>query len=347
MGDIYCGRSAFRYFRVPPQVLMTLPDLSMARDRASRMALHSESAFAEIFGARAHRLVFDRASRTCADRLASHLWTGELPAGAIWQDVPVIGDVTSPLFTLFLLARECSTAELVMAMHETCGEFAIYQPSSAAAKEAANNEGLYGWRRVIDVDGKQTSIWRRPPLVTLDELRSFADSVIELQWGKSFRAAVDLVQGVTLSPFEVEAAMLLGLPRRYGGYGFSLETNLPIRLSGRGRALAQRNHCVADIYIENPKNGNALDIECQGRAIHASLGAAASDADRTTAVEAEGIDVALLSYKQLEDPKRFQLFCEFVAKKLGIRLRPKTLAQQKAEVNLRAMVLSDWAKLCS
>ncbi len=347
MGDIYSGKSAFRYYRVPPQVLMALPDLSIARDRATRTSLHLEPAFAEIFGGSAHRLVFDRASRTCADRLTSHLWTGELPVGAIWEDVPVIGDVTSPLFTLFLLARECSVIELAMAMHEMCGEFAIYQPVSEAAKEAADVESLYGWRRVIDVDGKQTPIWRRPPLVTPDELRDFVTSVTELKWGKSFQAAVDLMQGVTLSPFEVEAAMLLGLPRRYGGYGFAVETNWPIRLSGRGKTLAQRSHCVADIYIENPKNGRAVDIECQGKAIHASLGAAASDADRTTAVEAEGIDVALLSYKQLEDPRRFQLFCEFIAKKLGIRMRTKTLAQQKAEINLRAIVISDWEKLCS
>lgn len=134
--NIFCSESAFAYFRTPPQVLAALPELPIARDRTTRANLHKEPAFEEIFGVKAHRLVLDQGARPATKSFKTHIWPGDLPSDAIW-DVPVIDKVTSPLFTLLLLARGHDVLELAIAMHEMCGKFCVYEPTGECAKKAA------------------------------------------------------------------------------------------------------------------------------------------------------------------------------------------------------------------
>ena len=344
MEDAFCGATAFRYYRTPPQVLLQYPCLPASVDRATRIVLHEHPLVEDVLGLPLNRLVFTQNERTNAQLLLSHLWTGELPAGAIIEE-PVIGTVTSPLFTLFTLARAFEPIELALAMHEMCGEFAVFEPPREL--ESAIAPSLYGWQRVRDGSGNLTSLWMRPAPVQLEELIPFGESLRGRRGYRTFLAAAKMVQGVTRSPYEVQAAMLLGLPRRSGGYGFNVQTNKTIPLSKASKKLAQRDYCVADIYIESAATGRAIDIECQGAAIHSSLGASASDADRTTALQAEGVSVALLSYAQLVDPARMRLFCEYVARELREKLVPKTDRMEAAEQDLRRKILRDWRSVCS
>lgn len=345
MDTIYCAQSAFKFFRTPPQVLALLPEIPIARDRGTRMGLRHNAMVQNALGLPMHTLVFEDSQRTNAKFTKQHLWTKELPAEALIEDTPV-GTVTSPLFTLFTMATSVDAAELAMAMHELCGEFAVYEPSREVEEALGQAPGLHGWRRVVDDAGNPTSLWQRPALVQPHEIAAYADRMAGYRGCKTFRQAAQMVLGATLSPFEVQAAMLLGLPRRLGGYGFSVQTNKAIPLTGAARKLAGRDYCVADIYIESKDAKLAVDVECQGAAVHSSLGAAASDADRTCALESMGIEVVLLSYAQMFDPERFGIVADLIARKLKEPLAPKTERMDAAEKALRRQLFIDWRGLC-
>ena len=345
MDPIYCAQSAFKYYRTPPQVLALLPEIPVARDRGTRMGLRKNPTVINTLGLPMHTLVFDGSQRTNAKFTTTHLWTRELPPEALREGTPV-GTVTSPLFTLFTMATSVDAPELAMAMHEFCGEFTVYEPSDEVESALDQAPALGGWRRVVGDHGEPTSLWQRSALIEPRELAAFGERMAGYRGCRTFQKAAGMVLGATRSPFEVQAAMLLGIPRALGGHGFSVQTNKVIALTAEAKMLAGRDYCVADIYIESVNGRLAVDVECQGAAVHSSLGAATSDADRTCALESMGIDVVLLSYAQVQDAARLDLVADLIARKLGEPAAPKTERMVEAEKALRRALFIDWRGLC-
>ena len=78
------------------------------------------------------------------------------------------------------MAPSLSRTQLLMAMYELCGEFAVFRPSDRAERilQEAYQQGMIplgaGWARVKDTRGRKTSLWRRDPLVEKHELEQFA-----------------------------------------------------------------------------------------------------------------------------------------------------------------------------
>lgn len=307
-----------------------------------RMSLRDRPLVSNVLGYPIDTLVLEPTSRTGASLYNPTLWTGELPQGAVIE-VEGIGEVTSPELTLFTMARAIPVLELTLAMYEFCGEFSVYKPSEEIESELAN--APYGWRRVASARGKGTNLWMRSPLTTIERIRAFADKMNGRRGIRAFSDAAALVSGVVRSPMEAQAALLLSAPRSLGGYGLEVQTNRTIRLSPAARKLAQRDYCIADLYLESPDGTRAVDVECQGAVIHAGETASESDADRTTALESMGLDVVLLSYGQMANRQRFALAVDLIAQKLGIRLRTKTTRMLNAELDLRRRIMIDWATI--
>ena len=345
METIFCAQSAFCFYRTPPQVLSMCPTIETPGSQAERIAFATLPSVLTIFGAPLHLLIFNRNQHTSASNIKRHLWNSELPRNAL-VDVPGIGTLTSPAFTLFLLAREVDAIELAMAMYEFCGEFSIYEPSPEIEDALKSTSGLQGWTRVIEDSGKPSSLWMRPPLTTREELEKLSSQLKGTRGCRTFDKALGMLFGVTRSPFEAQTAMLLGTSRSMGGYGLLVETNKTIPLTTSAKRLGQRSYCVADLYVESPDGTRCADVECQGKAVHSSLGAAGSDADRTTAIESMGIDVVLVSYSQITSTERLRLVVELISEKLGMRFRPKTARQAEAETFLRSHLFIDWRTIC-
>lgn len=339
MEMIVAGTSAFRLYRTPPQALITMPRLPVSEDRGTRMSLHAHPLVKHVFGYPIDTLVPEHSHRTGADLYNPISWTGELPKESLIE-VDGAGKLTSPEFTLFTMARSVPMLELALAMYEFCGEFSVYAPSEEV--EAALAYAPRGWRRVNDSRGRGTNLWMRPPLTTVERIRSFADSVGGRRGIRAFNTAAGLVCGVVRPPMEAQAALLLSAPRPMGGYGLEVQTNRIIRLTPEARKLAQRDYCIADLYLESPDGTKVIDIECQGAAVHAGELASESDADRTTALEAMGLDVLLLSYGQMASQQRFALSVDLAAQKLSVELKRKTERMLNAECDLRRRIMIDW-----
>lgn len=123
------------------------------------------------------------------------------------------------------------------------------------------------------------------------------------------------------SPFEVEAYLLLALPRSLGGEGFcGIELNVEVMLSKSARAIVGKSRVYIELLLSSPDGRRQVAIECQGKASHGRAGDGLRDADRMTALQAMGYDVLLLTHRQISD-------------------------EQRAETLLRSELFVDWTKL--
>ena len=353
MEDLICGASAFRLYRVPPAILALYPPLpNLAGDRHRRM-LRCHPLVEEVLGDPVHLLVEKRSCFTGADHIDQHLMTRSLPLGSSIDIEELELSVTSPIATLFTIARSVSLPHLIMAMYEFCGSFTLYRPSSSAEKAWSELERvgslaqLGGWRRVTSASGAPSDLWMRPPLLQINELEDFAQSVHGMRYAKRFEDALSLVAGITASPFETQAAMLLTLPRILGGEGFTgFECNYHLRLTKAAQRIANKEYVVIDLFHEGDEEGHPpLAIECQGKLVHDGVDPGISDANRMAALQTMGIDVLPLSYRQIADPINFDLVVKLIAKKTGSRLLQKSKRLIDKQDKLRREIFIDWLTL--
>ena len=331
---------------------MLCPPLPSLEPGRKRQDLRSHPLASEVLGAPLHVLSRSKSSRPRSASLHPHLLTGDIPFGAI-QTTPLGVDATSPLLTLFHMARHIPETHLIMALYEFCGWFTVFKPTpriEALLREADRSsltDSSFGWRRAKNAAGTPSDLWQRPPLIDLDELADFAETMSGKRGGAAFLRAAQQVTGITASPFEAQASMLLSLPRSRGGEGLrGLVNNQRIALSREATRLSGKTTCYADILFEGGSSA-PLIVECQGKSAHANAAAVMSDSDRTTALQHMGYDVILLTYSQIAQQSQFRIVKKLIASKLGISLRDKTPRLEKAETELRRDLFIDWNTLGS
>lgn len=352
MSFLACGPTAFQYYRIPPQILGLYPAI-LPPEHDHRLVHYSKQpVFDDLLGKPVWRFVSTRGARFNGKLFHSRLLTQEPPPGSFRQTEHGF-DVTSPEFTLLSLATHVSPNQLLMACYELCGSFAVFKPSKRAQQQLDEAISLqliapsYGWERVKDVNGNDTNLWKRTPLLNAADIAAFAKQAAGMRGVKQLRWAAERMTGQTASPFEVQASMLISLPRVEGGLGMSIANNVRIPLSEAARSLYTRSCCYADILIESNTDSMGVILECQGRSAHGSEPASISDAERTTALTSMGYDVIQITYDQIKDKKSFEYLAELIHKKAGLPYTPKTKQEADAEDTLRRELLVDWDELFS
>ena len=352
MDEVFCGLSALRHVRVPPAIKAAYPPVSLHGYGYGGAWSAEDHFIVDNIGFPLHLLAASRAGRTGARGIKWHLVSGDLPFGSIIEDEDLDVRTTSPLMTLFTLGSQISDAHLLMAMYEFCGRFALFRPASHIEERLEREVpqpslgAPGGWVCVCDVSGRPSDMWKRPPLIEVHELRQFAREVEHLRGGKRFARLVAKVAGVTASPFEVQTSMLLGLSRAQGGEGLDgFSNNHEIRLTHGAQRIAGKGRVYADLYFEGAEGGPPLVIECQGGMVHGGEAAVLSDADRTAALQAMGIDVLALTYKQIADRDNFNRIARLIAAKLGRPYREKSARLRAKEAELRRELFIDWLTL--
>lgn len=263
----------------------------------------------------------------------------------------LFGDIgiTSPAFTLLELAARANDVQTLMMASELCGSFAVYSPPSlireALEKLLPDDQNpkrripvVGGWRPFVDSKGHLSSLWQRPPLVHPRELATLADRSDSRRGASRMKLASELVKESAASPFEVQTALLLGLPYRNGGQSLDgFVCNKKIDLTHRATLLAEKRHCYCDLYWEE-----GLDLECQSTLVHQNAESYLSDSERALALESMGIKVLPITFDQISSRERFDAASQLIAKTLGLKLPKKTTREQSQELELRRQVLIDW-----
>lgn len=291
-------------------------------------------------------LVANPAKRHSSSILRTHLSSNDQPPGATTA-IDEYVHVTNPPHTLLQLAGRVSLAKTIMLATELCGSFTIFKaplPIKTALNKIARTRTfpkIGGWQPCLDSAGNLTDLWSRPALATPQKLLSVSCEASPRKGCKRLQVAANLTVSGAASPFEARTGILLGLPRNRGGEGhIGFSFNKKINLTDKARALAQRHHCICDLYWNE-----GLDVECQSALVHDNVASFLSDSDRTTALKHMGIDVLPITYGQLKSEAQFTAFSETVARIRGKRYRQKTAQQIAAEHSLRAEVFTDWSSL--
>lgn len=273
-------------------------------------------------------------------------WKHDIAPGGL---VPVTDElsVASPAFALQQLAARASLARTIMLVSEVCGAFSVYHapaPISRFLQRRLDVGGLPdygGWSPCLSASGTLTGLWRHKPLTTPRELAKFARLSDSNRGKKRLLRATELVHPNAASPFEVQAGMLLGLPKRLGGEGLGgFEHNKRIELSGRARLLADKDCCYGDLVWDH-----RLDLECQGAEFHGNPRSYLSDSERMGALELMGYRVLPVTYKQIADSARFDALADTVAAILNLRRSKRSEASRLAALELRNELFGDWSRI--
>ena len=383
MDEIVCAKTAFRYWRCPPQVRDLYPRLPNSEDGWRALA---QSPFV-------------------TDVLKTPIITTTVPGGVNYHsglrttihcddasgvdsalETTMSFRVTNPLATLFTMARFVSPTDLVLAMYEFCGWFSVFEPTAAAeaeldkgkdavenasteslfeldesqdeaqwkrvyarvkVKEQVKAKGAYGKKKTKEVTKlKGTSLWMRKPLIELHELHEYARKMKSRKWGTKFFNAAQIVTGIAASPLEVAGILLLSLPRSRGGAGFrNVFVNDFTPLTASAKSFAGQKVCYGDIVIVNPTIMKAGILEIQGEVIHGSGAVLDHDAKRMTALQSMGYDVFLVTHDMLNDAEQLDAIVRSLCSRLDLRYRCKSKAQKTTETELRANVLCNWLEI--
>ena len=366
MNEVLCSKTAFRYWRCPPQIRDLYPCLPENFEGPQRLA--ASTLICDVLKSPLFVLQLADDARHSSGLKRSVSYAFEPDHGDILE-TDLGFRVTSPLMTLFTMARVASSLDLVMMMYEFCGWFTLYKPPSHLECSLSKHgnvittdetdspdqeEDLLAlsdhWVRIVAAYGKNagklTKLWRRPPLVSVDELRSFAAKHRRDRYGQKFYAAAAKVFGITASPLEVQAALLLALPRDQGGYGFEhVSLNDWTPLTKPAKLLTWSKEFYGDVVLVNPKLMKTVIIECQGEMVHGSGAILPSDSNRMLALQASGYDVLLVVSEILSDMEQFAVAVKTACNRLDIPFVPKSDEEKGYEANLRSRIFCDWLKL--
>lgn len=123
-----------------------------------------------------------------------------------------------------------------------------------------------GWVRCPSEDGTASNLWRRDALFWAETLIRFCSDVCGIRYGNRFRTVSQLVPLGAASPFEVEAYLLLALPRSLGGEGFcDIELNVEVMLSTGARAIVGKSRVYIDILLSSPDGGDRWPLNVRER----------------------------------------------------------------------------------
>lgn len=298
------------------------------------------------------------------------------------EDLIHIGDglfVTTPLRTLLDLAPSCSLVGLLRVLFSMCGLYAICPKttrmeaalttmaargsiSSRASRSisafygvdgtpldmAGAQGGLPAWEPCFDKNGVLTDLWKRPPLITVDELGAWLNGIGPQPGLSRLQRAAGLVMPGSASPAETLFAILSHLPRSLGGEGLERSLlNRRIELNEAGaRALGHRT-CVGDATWRAPDGGvRKTCIEVEGAAFHETGRSmtwrnvpARDDHARANALRASGFDVIPVTWAQMARIDMWEVLMDVVAESLGVRRRGQTAAFMAQRVKLRGEML--------
>lgn len=179
------------------------------------------------------------------------------------------------------------------------------------------------WELSFDRNGLPTDLWKRAPLLAVEDLQLYAQSKAGEYGAKKLLSAARLAQNGLESPLESKAMMLMCAGAWRGGEGWPAPwLNRRIEFEGAARELAGRSHCVCDqLWLEQK-----VVIEVNGLAYHADRQGFILKSGRTAALESLGYRVIDLDYEQMYNLDQWDARVEVISQMLGLPLKKRTPA---------------------
>lgn len=256
-----------------------------------------------------HVSISDARRVTHNSRVAFHVVSGPVPEGFYEH---IAGDwwASSPELCFYQMAGGATLPEAVKSGYEFC---ALYRKSAFAPSGLEYSD----------------------PLTNAAKLREFGERYAGRNGSRVARTALQYVADNAASPMEVAAAMLLTLPRAYGGYGLpACLLNPPTEVIG---ALAGGRRFLHGDLVWPAKR---VVVEYESNEFHLTPEEFAMDSARRNTLQASGWTVLTLTWGQMRDERRCDELAAQLAHILGVRhsYEPRGMLVKRAM--LRDLVLN-------
>ena len=193
---------------------------------------------------------------------------------------------------------------------------AIQMSRNSTLPETARFVSMLCAQFVFSKDNK--SLFKRQPIVTKEIISDFSWENPGIYGSKSLEEALPYAFDNAASPPEIDLALRLSLPRRFGGYGLtppSLNTVIP--LNENARSVARRHYVVGDLCWIPDK----LVVEYDSDLEHLNSLQAERDATKRLALNMLGYEVITVTTLMMKSPEAFEGVAKRVSKHLGASLR--------------------------
>ncbi len=170
------------------------------------------------------------------------------------------------------------------------------------------------------------------PLTNKHAISTFADHNPGLNGIKRVRQALPYLSDASASPYETKLALLLGLPKKYGGYGLGMPImNHRVDLSKKARTIAGRAFLLCDLCWPRAR----LDVEYQSELIHANSVNLERDSRRQTALESMGWNVVAVTKGMIHTLEDMDAIASIIDKHLALCRHADPSNYRDRQKNLR------------
>lgn len=276
--------------------------------------------------------------------------------------------VASPALALAQLASRCTVFELAQLMFEACGIYAL-SPETHAARftvDRFQQSGMFTqeetalreqhiceyyddrnrpvrftdphgdelpWEPCFERSGRRTTLWKRPPLTTADQMRITLDSLSRVPNLDIARKAARWAIDGSGSPLESKWALMTGVEAYNGGEAWrNMMLNRRIVIPFELRDLAGQSRCIADQFLPDSN----VVVEINGRGFHADRDGFIIHSGRRSALEALGFNVFDINYDQMRNLNSLDAIIETIARRTNIQPRKRTTAFLRKRHSLHA-----------
>lgn len=234
-------------------------------------------------------VVVGNASRAKGSPLhAVHVCTEDLPSGSLVQAGPNVRYVV-PELALVQMTAGLDKTEVLSLLWEACGTY-------RTARCAAGSE--------YHVD----------PLANVDSLGRYLDRIPSLHKAGKVRDALRYVADGSASAQETKCALLLGLPKMYGGYGLGMPVmNHEVFASAAARASSGRKRFRLDLCWPDA----LLDVEYQSFEHHGNELSRLRDSRRSNELVSMGWMVVGITDDEIRSIAAMNTIADAIRRRLG------------------------------
>ncbi len=198
---------------------------------------------------------------------------------------------TSPELTFIVAARDLDLIDQILLGYELCG---CYSLGSAFNR----------------------SLEMRHPLTCVERIEETARMVGRVKGVAQARRALQFVLDGSGSPQETALALMLCLPKKYGGFGLPRpQMNLSFKLGEAASAVWGRGNAFDLVWAEKK-----VVVEYDGREGHSTFEQVERDNTRRNALLVDGYTVFVLTKSQLGNADAMRSIVDAVADRLDFRL---------------------------
>lgn len=259
--------------------------------------------------------------------------------------------VASPTLAVQQAITDCELPHRITLLDECCGLYAIFRPTkraqtilnaleqAGALPQKTRTYACYDeggqfipylteeddsqlWSPARKRDGSLTNLWKRPPLLRVEQLATNIKSTSNLWGHKNACQTVKYAMDGSASPLETQCALLLFLPPRYGGEHWPLPLlNKRIVFDQKASKIAGVPSCVGDEVWDHER----AVLEINGFEYHADRDGFLIQSGRPAALRSMGYKVLDINHDQMKDPLKFETMLEVFSSELGFPLQKRSV----------------------